>query len=149
MLGKNCVVSRVISLGCSMPSTHYYDRKAGAVIKRPPPNPEHKAGSASGRKQRQKDQLRGVYPRSGLPISREDRSDCWIRAYQSAYYQTTSLGNPNLGDRAETTISLSVDRELLEAIDSAGISRSSVFTAGAQLLLTRNKQAVASPPSSS
>lgn len=118
-----------------MATTHYYDRERGEVVKRPPINPDYKAGSNSGRKQRRTDISRNLYPREGLPISRE-RGDVWVRAYQSAYYQTKSQGRPMLGDAPRVTVMVSVDRETLAEIDRLGVSRSDVFAAGARVLLS-------------
>ena len=120
-----------------MPKSHYYDRETGHVIKRLPQNPEKKRGSTSGRKQRNTDKTRGVYPRGGLPISREGRSEVWIKAYQGAYYQTVSMGRPMLGDSPKVTISVTASRSVIDAVDGSPHSRSECFEAGAKLLLGR------------
>lgn len=82
----------------------------------PKPNDDKKTGNDAGRKQRQRDQDRGCYPRSGLPIGRTGRSDEFIAAWQAAYYQP-SLGNPNLGDGPAM---VPVDRDLYERVVNTG-----------------------------
>jgi hypothetical protein len=88
----------------------------------PKPKPDKKSGNDAGRKQRQRDEADGCYPRSGLPISRIDRSDEYIAAWQSAYYQP-SLGNPNLGDAPAM---VPVDRALYERVVNAGLKPSRI-----------------------
>jgi hypothetical protein len=102
---------------------------------RPPENPEYKTGLNSGRKQRQKDQKADTYPRDGLPISRINRSSKWISAYQTAYYQAKATGKPMMGNELRITISVSTDRELVDAIEVAGLTRSQCFEHGARSLL--------------
>jgi len=113
-----------------VPNSHYYDRACGQVVKRLPSNPIKKAGSNSGRQQRHKDQQRGVYPRPGLPISREGREPLWISAYQESYYQPKAEGRPMLGNEPRVTISVTVDRQLLEQADLLGINRSAALEVG-------------------
>lgn len=123
------------------PNTHYYDRDLGEVVKRLPQHPDKISGSNAGRKQRNKDQERKVYPRTGLPISRDRRSDYWITAYQSAYYQPKSLGRPMLGNEPVVTISVTCDRQIVEDLGLADISRSAALTYGARSMLqTPNQQ---------
>lgn len=101
-----------------MANSHYYDRTLGIVVKRPLANPEKAAGYDAGRKHRRRDQKAGTYPREGLPISRDSRSALWIESYQQGYYQHRTVGRPNLGDETKVTISVCLDREIVEAIDS-------------------------------
>ncbi len=121
-------------------NSHYYDKDSGRVIKRPPIDPEAKAGRSAGRKQRNKDQQRDVYPRLGLPVSREGRSKAWVEYYQRGYYQAKSTGRPMLGDEPVITISVSCDRRLIEQLDFSGISRADAFAYGANVLLERLEQ---------
>lgn len=65
---------------------YYYNRSLGRFIKRPPENSARRAGKRQGRKQRNKDKVRGVYPRESLPLER-NRPSQWIDGYQSSYYQ--------------------------------------------------------------
>jgi hypothetical protein len=116
-------------------NSHYYDKDSGRVIERPPVNPDAKAGSSAGRKQRNKDEDRKVYPRPGLPISREGRSKVWVEHYQRGYYQAKSTGRPMLGDEPVITISVTCDRRLVERLDLSGISRADAFACGAIALL--------------
>ena len=121
-----------------MANSHYYDEKSGRVIKRPPIDPEAKAGRSAGLKQRTKDQA-SSYPRPGLPISREGRSKIWVEHYQRGYYQSRSTGQPMLGDEPITKIFVQCDRQLIEQLDLAGISRADAFACGAKALLEQLK----------
>lgn len=112
-----------------MPNSHYYSRTKGQVVPRPPQNPEAKAGADAGRKQRKKDQQTGIYPRGGLPISREGRSDLWISKYQGAYYQPKSRGGQMLGNEPKVQACIRVDRELLGKAKSAGLNLSALVEA--------------------
>jgi hypothetical protein len=118
-----------------MSNTHYYDRVSGEVMKRLPQDPDKVAGANAGRKQRNKDRQRNTYPRPGLPISRNGRSDYWIAAYQGAYYQPKSTGRPMLGDEPVVTISVTCDRQIVTELERAGISRSEAFACGAKHLI--------------
>ncbi|NJM74881.1 MAG: hypothetical protein HC852_02815 [Acaryochloridaceae cyanobacterium RU_4_10] len=120
-------------------NSHYYSKTEGRVIERPLVDPQAKAGSSAGRKQRNKDREREVYPRQGLPISRKGRSNVWIEHYQRGYYQAKTTGRPMLGDEPVITISVSCDRRLLEELDLAGIGRSDAFVRGANVLLDQIK----------
>lgn len=102
-----------------MPNSHYYSKSTGQVIKRPAQNPEIEAGRKAGYKQRRKDKADRVYPREGLPISRESRDSDWIEGYQRGYYQSHKRLESN---RVQTSVTL--DRALLEAVDTKGLNRS-------------------------
>jgi hypothetical protein len=123
-----------------MSNSHYYSREHGHVIKRGQRNPERKSGSDSGRKQRQRDQAAGTYPRPGLPIARQDKSVLWIEGYQESYYQPKASGGQMLGDEPRVSINITIDRTLLETIDSQDMPRSQVVEAALKRFINRNKQ---------
>jgi hypothetical protein len=118
-----------------MANTHYYSLSEGRVIKRPNQNPQIEAGRDAGRKQRKKDEKANIYPREGLPISREGRDLDWIEGYRRGYYQTLKQGRPELLEAKRVQISVTADRALLEAADKARISRSDAIDIGLQTLL--------------
>lgn len=119
----------------SKQNSHYYDRLVGAVVKRPNDNPYIVSGRNAGRKQRKKDKDALLYPRPGLPISRDGRDRDWIEGYQRGYYQDLKDGRPLLLDAKRVKISVTADRGVLDAADAAGVSRSEAIDLGLKQLI--------------
>jgi hypothetical protein len=66
-------------------NTHYYDRRKGEIIQRPPRNITKERGRTAGRNARKKHQANGTYPQPDMPRE-TDRPDQWIAGYKVGYY---------------------------------------------------------------
>lgn len=88
-----------------------------------------KKGASAGRQARLRHKRLGIYP-IALPTktSKAELATVWHNAYKQAYCPTPK-------SHPRVTISVTADRETVEAIAAAKISRYDVFAAGAKLLL--------------